>query len=128
MQSNVARLGVLAGVIAVAVVLFIVLNGGDNSDNGKSDAGTTEVLDIKNGEPVGGVKTLTYNKGDTVTLQVNLDKPEEEIHVHGYELEKPARTSPVRLSFPASIDGVFDIEVHLIGGGEAQIASLKVNP
>ena len=53
------------------------------------------------GNPVGGVKTLTYNKGDQVELHVNLAVPEEEVHVHGYEIEKPAEHSPVTFSFPA---------------------------
>jgi hypothetical protein len=34
----------------------------------------------------------------------------------------------VRLSFPADIDGVFEIEVHHPDGTEAEIATLKVNP
>jgi hypothetical protein len=139
MQSNAARLGVLAAVIAAAVVLFIVLNGGDDSGEGGGDGTTTaanatatpsgpQVITVSGGEPVGGVKTLTYNKGDKVNLQVDLDQPEEEIHVHGYEIEKPADTSPVRLTFTADIDGIFEIEVHKVGGGEAEIAELKVNP
>jgi FtsP/CotA-like multicopper oxidase with cupredoxin domain len=136
MQSTAARIGVLAAVIAAAVVLFIVLNGDD--DDGGGDSTTTtgavtrpagpEVITVKDGEPVGGVKTITVNKGDTVNLQVNLDKPENEIHVHGYEIEKPADTSPVRLSFAANIDGIFEIEVHLLPEGENEIAELKVNP
>jgi hypothetical protein len=77
---------------------------------------------------VGGVKTLTYDKGDEVQLEVRLDEPEEEIHVHGYEIERPAEHSPVRLSFPANLDGVFEIEVHRLDGTEAEIAELRVNP
>jgi hypothetical protein len=139
MQSNAARIGVLAGVIAVAVILFIVLNGGDDDGDGGGDGSTTtmsaittaagpEVITVKDGEPVGGVKTLTYSKGEEVNLQVNLDQPEEEIHVHGYEIEEPADESPVHLSFTADIDGIFEIEVHRLDGGEAEIAELKVNP
>jgi hypothetical protein len=141
MQSRAARLGVLAAVVIVAVVVFIVLQS-DNSDSGSSDdvtvtnAGgvtTTETpvqrLSVDaNGDPVGGVKTLTVNKGDLVRLEVTLARPEEEIHVHGYDKEAPADKSPVRLSFPASIDGIFEIEVHHTDGTEAEIAELKVNP
>lgn len=141
MQSRSARLGLLAAVLAVAVVLFIVLQS-DNSDKGGSGevtvtsangATTTEDpvqrLSVDaSGNPVGGVKTLTYNKGDEVRLEVTLARPEEEIHVHGYEKEAPAQRSPVRLAFPATIDGVFEIEVHHLDGSEAQIATLKVNP
>jgi hypothetical protein len=128
MQSRAARLGVLAAVIVVAVVVFIVLQS-DNSDESTDTAKGVQVLSVDaSGNPVGGVKTLTYNKGDQVQLQVNLAKPEEEIHVHGYDKEAPADKSPVRLSFTANLDGVFEIEVHHPDGTEAEIAELKVNP
>ena len=83
---------------------------------------------VASGNPVGGVKTLTYNKGDQVELHVNLAKPEEEVHVHGYEIAKPATQSPVVFSFPANLDGVFEIEVHRLDKTEGPIANLHVNP
>jgi hypothetical protein len=137
MQTRASRLGLLVAVIAAAVVLFVVLkdsgdSGGDDGGNGAGDTGPTaprvQLLTVKNGDPVGGVKTLTYDKGDEVQLEVRLDEPEEEIHVHGYEIERPAEHSPVRLSFPANLDGVFEIEVHRLDGTEAEIAELRVNP
>ena len=137
MQTRAARLGLLVAVIAAAVVLFVVLkesgdSGGDDGGNGRADnanptAARVQVLTVKDGDPVGGVKTLTYDKGDEVQLEVRLDEPEEEIHVHGYEIERPAEHSPVRLSFPANLDGVFEIEVHRLDGTEAEIAELRVN-
>jgi hypothetical protein len=139
MQSNAVRAGVLAAVVAAAVVLFIVLSGGD--DEGGNGGGETtaasgaatvssqsQVITVRNGKPVGGVNTLTYDKGDPVDLEVQLDQPEEEVHVHGYEIERPAEDSPVRVSFTADIDGVFEVEVHRRDGSEAQIAELRVNP
>jgi FtsP/CotA-like multicopper oxidase with cupredoxin domain len=135
MQSRAARLGLLVAVIAAAVVLFVVLQGSDDSGNRDGGEGSRtstpkgpEVLTVRDGQPVGGVKTLTYNKGDRVDLEVTLNQPEEEIHVHGYEIERPAEQSPVRLSFPADLDGVFEIEVHRTDGSEAEIAELRVNP
>lgn len=141
MQSRAARLGVLGAVIVAAVVLFIVLQN-DNGDNG--DSGTTvttsaggvtttvdpvQVLNVDaSGNPVGWEKTLTYNKGDQVRLSVNLAKPEEAVHVHGYEIEKPAEQSPVTFSFPARLDGIFEIEVHRLDHTEGPIATLRVNP
>ena len=141
MQSSAAVLGLLAAVIAAAVVLFIVLRN-DNSDNGdngevtvtSANGVTTTEEPVQrlsvdaSGNPVAGVKTLTYKKGDQVRLEVTLAKPEKEIHVHGYDKEAPAQMSPVRLSFPASIDGIFEIEVHHLDGTEAEIATLRVNP
>jgi FtsP/CotA-like multicopper oxidase with cupredoxin domain len=139
MQSRAARLGVLAAVIVAAVVVFIVLKNGDSNDNGEVTVTNAEgVTTTENpvqmlrvdasGNPVGGVKTLTVNKGDQVRLEVTLARPEEEIHVHGYDKEAPAEKSPVRLSFPANIDGIFEIEVHHPDGTEAEIAELRVNP
>jgi hypothetical protein len=128
-QSRAARLGVLAVVIVAAVVVFIVLQS-DNSDSGNSDATKgVQVLNVDaSGNPVGGEKTLTYNKGDQVQFRVNLAKPEEAVHVHGYEIEKPAEQSPVSFSFPAKLDGVFEIEVHRLDHTEGPIAELHVNP
>jgi hypothetical protein len=129
MQSRTARLGVLGAVIVAAVVVFIVLNS-SNSNNSSDTAKGVQTLNVDaNGDPVGGVKTLTYNVGDQVQLHVVLAAPEDEVHVHGYEIEKPALHSPVDFSFPARLDGGFDVEVHkLHGSGEAQIAELRVNP
>jgi FtsP/CotA-like multicopper oxidase with cupredoxin domain len=127
MQSTTARLGLLGAVTAAAVVLFIVLHN-SNSDESSDTSKGLQVLTVNNGNPVGGVKTLTYNKGDQVQIEVKLDQPEEEIHVHGYEIEKPAEKSPVNFSFPAKLDGVFEVEVHRLDGSEAPIAELHVNP
>ena len=128
MQSRVARLGVLAAVIIAAAAVFVVLQN-DNSGDSSDTATGVQVLQVdKNGDPVGGVKKLTYNKGDQVQLEVRLAAPEEEVHVHGYEIEKPAEHSPVSFSFPANLDGVFEVEVHKLDHTEGPIAELHVNP
>ena len=131
MQSRAARLGVLAVVIVAAVVVFIVLqNDNSSDDSGNSDATQgVQVLNVDaSGNPVGGEKTLTYNVGDQVQFRVNLAKPEEAVHVHGYEIDKPAEKSPVTFSFPAKLDGLFEIEVHRLDHTEGPIATLRVNP
>lgn len=139
MQSTTARIGLLAVLVAVAVALFIVLSGDDDKGDETSTAvaeTTTEaggepagppVITVRDGKPVGGVQDLTFNKGDRIQFVVQLDEPAEEVHVHGYEIEEPAETSSVRVSFPADIDGVFEVEVHG-ASGEFQIAELTVNP
>ena len=129
MQSRAARLGLIAAVVVAAIVVFAVLKS-NNSDTSSNTAKGVQVLSVDaSGNPVGGVKTLTYNKGDQVELRVNLAKPEDAVHVHGYEIEKPAEHSPVTFSFPAKLDGVFEIEVHkLHESGDAQIGELHVNP
>jgi FtsP/CotA-like multicopper oxidase with cupredoxin domain len=128
MQSRTARLGLITAVVVVAIVVFFVLKS-NNSDTSSDTAKGVQVLSVdSSGNPVGGVKTLTYNKGDQVQLHVNLAVPEEEVHVHGYEIEKPAEHSPVTFSFPANLDGVFEVEVHRTDKTEGPIAELHVNP
>jgi hypothetical protein len=130
MQSRAARLGLLGAVIVAAIVVFIVLrnNNSDTSSNSDATKGVQVLSVDASGNPVGGEKTLTYNKGDQVQFRVNLAKPEEAVHVHGYEIEKSAAKSPVSFSFPAHLDGVFEIEVHRLDHTEGPIATLKVNP
>ncbi len=128
MQSRAARLGLIAAIVVVAIVVFVVLKN-DNSDTSRDTAKGVQTISVDaSGNPVGGVKTLTYNKGDQIELHVNLAKPEEEVHVHGYEIAKPAEHSPVTFSFPANLDGVFEIEVHRLDKSEGPIAELHVNP
>jgi hypothetical protein len=146
MQSNAARIGVLVAVVAAAVVLFVVLSGGDDDegDNGTATTAITaaptetqtttvpippEAINVHDGKPVGGVRTLTYEKGEQVRLLVSADSSVEEVHVHGYEITEPtSKDAQIRVTFTADIDGLFEIEAHLTNGSEAQIAELRVNP
>jgi len=135
-RSNSTRIALAVGSIAALVVLFVVLSGGsDNKSNtstvGKPSSGTTAaapkpaVIDVRGGKPAGGIKKLTYTKGDQVSFRVNSDVADE-IHVHGYDFHKdvPAGGS-VSFSFPATIEGVFVIELEAKG---EQIAQLTVKP
>jgi hypothetical protein len=145
MRSTAGRIGLLAVLAAVAVILFIVLS--ENEEDGTetttaasttakttTDAGTEpagsapRLITVRDGKPVGGVQELTYEKGDPVVLEIRLDQPAEAVHVHGYEIERPAETSPVRIDFVADIDGVFEVEVHSHELGDIEIAKLTVKP
>jgi len=88
-------------------------------------AAKTSVVTVAGGKPVGGVKTLTYGKGDEVRLVVHSDTADE-VHVHGYDLKMdvPAGDS-VTFDFQATIDGRFVIELEKSG---TQIATLQVDP
>jgi Cupredoxin-like domain len=130
MQSRKVSLGLAAGAIAVAVVLFVVLkdNGGDSSS---ATAGLTKIT-FKDGAPVGGVRDIEVAQGDHVRFDVTPDVPAE-VHLHGYELEKdvkPGQTA--KFDFPATAEGEFEIEVHHLVNGEeqtgVQVAELKVTP
>jgi hypothetical protein len=89
----------------------------------KEVPGTTIV--VRNGEPVGGVRELEYSAGDAVEFSVRSDVADE-IHVHGYDLmeDVPAGGS-VSFSFPAEIEGIFEVELEQRG---TEIAELRVNP
>lgn len=80
---------------------------------------------VKNGEPVGGVQELEYSAGEQVRFKVDSDVADE-IHVHGYDLMKDvAAGGSVSFSFPAELEGIFEIELE---GLKEQIAELRVNP
>jgi len=125
-------------VLALAAIGGLTACGSSDSENGtitenstsseaKTDdgGGSVAAIIVRNGEPVGGVQELEYSAGEQVRFTVRSDVAEE-IHVHGYDLMKdvPAGGS-VSFSFPAEIEGIFEVELE--GQGE-QIAELRVNP
>lgn len=91
---------------------------------GKAEANVPTIA-IRDGEPAGGVEELEYDAGDRIRFRVRSNVADE-IHVHGYDVteEVPAGGSAT-LSFPAEIEGIFEVELH---GSGAQIAELRVNP
>jgi len=117
------RIGLLAAAIVIIVVVAIIVGGGSNDAN-KTSSGPQTVT-VVNGKPQGGIKTITYKKGQTVDLTVKSDTADE-IHVHGYDFHKDVtKGGSVHFSFPASIEGKFVIELENAG---QQIASLQVEP
>lgn len=80
---------------------------------------------VNNGEVVGGVREIKVAKGETVEFAVASDKPDE-VHVHGYDVKKDLEAgAPVKFSFKADIDGIFEIELE---GARLLIATLRVEP
>jgi heme/copper-type cytochrome/quinol oxidase subunit 2 len=125
------RIAVLAGVIVIAVVAFIALKPSNDKKTSSTPAATapappavTQIV-VKNAKPVGGIKTITVNKGDQVRFTVSSDVSDE-IHVHGYNFMKDVKAGgKVSFSFPAKIDGEFEAELEKRG---EQILKLVVNP
>ena len=117
------RIGLLVGAAVIVVIAVIVIGGG--GDDNKDTASGPQTVTVVNGKPEGGVKTITYKKGDTVDLTVDSDTADE-VHIHGYDVHKEVeKGGSVRFTFRASIDGKFVVELEDAG---EQIASLQVEP
>ena len=143
-MSRRARLGLIAAAIAVAIVAFIALRPADDEEDDKAGTATTtteqtetssaprtppkpdvERIEVRGGEPVGGVREITVDSGDEVRLAVRADVAEH-VHVHGYDLFKDVAPGQVaRFEFEADIEGIFEIELE---DSRTQIAELRVEP
>jgi FtsP/CotA-like multicopper oxidase with cupredoxin domain len=152
MQSNKTRVAVLAAAAAAAVLLFVILSGDEEeqgapptsaeasrpSDRGSAGGGQRSgeeakggrlpTITVTGGQPQGGVQELSAQSGEQVRFRVVSDG-RAEVHVHGYEIEKEVTPDePAVFGFPAEIEGGFEIELHLPGGSEVEIAELEVTP
>jgi len=152
-MSRQGRIGLVVATLVVLVVAFIVLSpgGDDESDQTTTttaaapppaqtptDTATTpappppppapsfETIQVKGGQPVGGIKTVTVDKGDRVRIQVSSPDTTDEIHLHGYDLMRDLKAGGrVRFSFDATADGIYEIELE---GAGTQIGKLVVEP
>jgi hypothetical protein len=83
------------------------------------------VVEVKGGEPVGGVQTLTFKSGGTVAFVVKADAAEE-VHVHGYDIAKDVGPGePAEFEFEADLEGIFEVELE---HSAVQIIKLVVEP
>jgi hypothetical protein len=147
-RQRLTLLGVAAVIAVVAVVIALVAGGGDDSSDKSTSSttaaqtgtggdtsttttpaepqGTTETIDIKGGQPDGGVKKIDATKNDPLQITVNSDQ-NVPIHFHGYDIEKPAapgKPAVFKLK-KANIDGVFEMEIE---STKTKIASITVKP
>ncbi|HEY7560897.1 MAG TPA: hypothetical protein VG479_03235 [Gaiellaceae bacterium] len=82
-------------------------------------------LEVQDGQPVGGIKQVDVTQGTLVLLVVRSDS-EDQVHVHGYDLEAAVGPgAPARIQFRANIAGVFEVELHDL---DLEIAELTVSP
>jgi len=141
--SRAQRLSFLAIAAVIAIVAVVVLTSGGDDEPETTSATATATATAAPEEPAtatptpkptpevpvvtttGDVTDLEFKQGDTVRFRVR-STVSDEIHVHGYDLMKdvtPGET--VTFSFPASITGIFEIELENAG---EQIAQLRVDP
>ena len=116
----------LAALVAVLVVAFVIAKGSGSDNNKTSTASSSGPVtnNVVNGKPQGGIQKITVKKGQAVRFTVHSDVADE-IHVHGYNFHKDVKKGgSVSFDFPATIDGIFVIELE---SRSEQIASLQVN-
>jgi hypothetical protein len=84
-----------------------------------------QTIEVRNGEPEGGVQDVEAKSGDRVEFRVTSDAPEE-VHLHGYDIEKEVGPGkPATFEFDADLEGQFEIELH---GTATLIGQLTVSP
>jgi FtsP/CotA-like multicopper oxidase with cupredoxin domain len=151
--SRFVSIGVAVVIAVVAVVLLRPDSGSEDADDppaqepvqtdaaGKSGAEPTATAEaapapppvevtVRDYKPVGGVKRIEVEKGDTVRLVVRGDV-QDEIHVHGYDLfGDTGPGKPARFRFKAKLEGEYEIEGHQAEdrGLDPLIARLVVTP
>ncbi|HEY2142282.1 MAG TPA: hypothetical protein VGG98_09520 [Solirubrobacteraceae bacterium] len=120
-MSRNSRIGMLAGAVVVVIVAFVLASSG-SSDKATHTSGHAYIY-VVGGKPKGGVRTLTYNKGQQVLFTVVSDVTDE-VHVHGFNFKKEVRKGgSVTFSFTATDQGGHVIELESRG---EQIANLEV--
>lgn len=87
--------------------------------------GNVPTIEVRDGEPVGGIQKLEFDAGEEVRFRVSSDQAEE-IHVHGYDISKDVPAGgTVEIAFPAELEGIYEAELEELG---VQIAELQINP
>jgi hypothetical protein len=140
--KRIAALAVLAlAVLALAAGLVLAACGDDDSGGGAYGGGNAqtqtrdeqapppkpavETIVVRGGAPVGGSAELEFDAGEEVRFRVRSDTADE-VHVHGYgTTQEVAAGGTTTISFPADIEGIFEVELHESG---EQIAELRVEP
>jgi hypothetical protein len=149
--SRAQRLTFLAIAVAIAVVAVVILasSGSDEEEAPSPAAQATPTPTPTPGEETtpapeatpeptrpphkpepptltqGKVTKLRFQEGDIVRFQVRSDVADH-VHVHGYDLMKDvAAGQTITMSFPASITGIFEIELE---DRAEQIGQLRVDP
>jgi hypothetical protein len=146
---------VAAAVVVLVVAFVVAQGGGDDNGKGSDaasttaapapatttgtgDSGTTTqattttpaapaipVVTVVNAKPQGGVKKLTFTKGDTIRFKVKSDTADE-VHFHGYDVHEDVTAGgTATFSVPAKIEGRFEVELEQHG---TQIAEVEVDP
>ena len=135
----------IAAVIAIAAVVLISASGDEEEPATTSAQATATPAATETAAPdetatpepaptpkpapplvtAGTLTKLRFTEGETIRFRVRADTTDH-VHVHGYDLMKdiePGKT--ISFSFPATITGIFEIELEDAG---EEIAQLRVDP
>jgi hypothetical protein len=147
--SRGARIGVLVAAVVGLIVGFVLVSpgGDDRSDRtspptsapapptattgtrpapAQPPAAAFTTIRVQGGKPVGGVKTVTVEKGDRARIEVTSPDTSGEVHLHGYDIMRDLKAGGrVRFSFDADAEGIFEMELE---SSHTQIAKLVVEP
>ena len=88
----------------------------------KAEVPDVPVVEIKDGEPVGGVQEIEFESGSEASFEVRSDAADE-LHFHGYDAYidvAPGKSS--KYEFKADIEGLFELESHTTGVVMAEIS------
>ena len=150
-MNSQTRIGLaLAGIVVlIAAAALISGNSGDepsqpaagatsatpvtaatSATGGSADTGSVAAPEKRRPDPgplleAGSVTKVTAEKGEIVRFRARSDEADE-LHVHGYDrtIALPAGQT-VKVKFRATLDGVFEIELHHTG---EQVGELRVTP
>ena len=121
-MSTGARLGILAAIVAAAVVGIILVSGGSDSGTPKT---ANVTIDVKNAKPVGGVKKIKLKQGGTLNLTVNSDVADE-VHVHATDQhEDVEKGGTIKMTIKPTGTGNSEIELE---NHKQQLAELTIEP
>jgi hypothetical protein len=131
---------VIAGSVAIVVVLFVALRPDDSPDDGASPSTPTPTTSTPTGSPsespsesespepegtlievtfrdgaVQGPTSFSATQGDRVRIVVHADVSDE-VHLHGYDLMSDVTPEePAQIDFVADVPGVFECELEDAG-------------
>jgi len=125
MSRNALRVLGAAVVIAFAGGLYLLLDGaGEDRRPGSAAEGVPTIV-VRDGEPVGGVRELSFYSDEAIRFRVSSDTAQE-VHLHGYDVAKEVEPGgSVAFDVPADIAGIFEAELE---DSEQQIARVTVRP
>lgn len=82
-------------------------------------------INVVGGQPEGGEKRISVDKGGLVRIIVTSDSSDE-VHLHGYDVKRDvAPGKPARFQLRADLEGIFEMELE---GAKVPVAQLRVSP